>query len=750
MKKFFLVLLSGMVSYMTYAQTNFWSIITEPEIASPKERKIVPTSGYKVYQIQQPEVFENWLAKLPEDPARAFSMSLPVPDGSTRIFKVWQTPIMEPALAAKYPHIKTFTGYAADNRFVTVKFDYTTKGFHAMVFAGKETYAIDPYTTANDGNYIVYYKEGYTRPDGHSMICELAASDDHELQKHSLNLSSDGVPSMQWKVNGQLKKTYRMALACTGEYAVAVAGANPTKADVLSAMVTTMNRVNGIYEREVAVSMVLIANNDELIFLSGSTDPYTNNSGSAMLGQNQTTVNDIIGNANYDIGHVFSTGGGGIAQLGSVCRTNSKARGVTGSANPVGDFFDVDYVAHEIGHQFGAQHTFNTNTGGCSGNGVANTAFEPGSGSTIMAYAGLCGSGNNLQNHSDAFFHTISLDEISNYITTQSGASCPVTTPVSNTPPVVPSFNATYYIPTSTPFEITAPEVTDADHDSLWYSWVQWDLGNFGSPWANPNNNGPIFRAFFPDESRTRVFPVINRLVANITSYVGEKLPEDTRDLNFKLAVRDMKDGLGIFNIPTDVVKLKVIATPDPFEVTYPNTGGSLNGGSSQTITWNVAGTDLAPINCDKVDIFMSEDGGFTYPHTIALGVPNTGSYNGIIPNINTTKARVKVKASNSVFFDISNSNFTIIYDPTSVREPEWLRQLVVYPVPATNFLHIENNLASNLNLSLYTTTGQLIWEGDVVQRTQIPVSSLSSGLYFLKVRDIQKGETAIKRVAIN
>src|SRR5690606_22782836 len=180
----------------------------------------------------------------------------------------------------------------------------------------------------------------------------------------------------------------------------------PTKLNVLSAMVTTINRVNGIYEKELSVSLELIGDNDTLIYLNGSTDPFdANNNGGALLGQNQTNTNTVIGAANYDIGHIFSTDGGGIAFLGCVCANNQKARGVTGSPSPVGDPFDVDYVAHEMGHQFGANHSFNA----CSGTESQQNAFEPGSGSTIMAYAGICGPVNNLQANSHDYFHITSL-----------------------------------------------------------------------------------------------------------------------------------------------------------------------------------------------------------------------------------------------------------------------------------------------------------------------------------------------------
>lgn len=722
--------------------TAIWTPVSEVPQPVPGVRKIMPPLTTTL--ALDTDALKSWLAALSTDPAEAGMLTLPVPDGSFREFKIWMTPIMEPALADKYPDIKTFTGYAADNRFATVKLDITPEGFHAIIYEGAGTYAIDPYSSLETGFYNCYYKKDYPRPEGKLMLCELAGDED-------ISAAPEPVTIPGLKLNGTVKKTYRLALACTGEYAVAVAGSNPTKAAVLSAMVTTMNRVNGIYERELAVTMILVANNDTLIFLNSGTDPYSNSSGGTMLGQNQTTVTSYIGSANYDIGHVFSTGGGGIANLGCVCRSNNKARGVTGSSNPVGDFFDVDYVAHEMGHQYGANHTFNANTSSCSGNGVGSSAYEPGSGSTIMAYAGICGSANNIQQNSDDYFHAKSLLQMTAYITTAQGSNCPVTASAGNTPPALPSFTQTYYIPFLTPFELIAPESTDPDHDSLWYCWEQWNLGNFRSSWAAANLQGPIFRSFQPDTARTRVFTTPLRLVNNITSYIGEKLPEDDRSLTFKLTVRDMLNGWGTFNFPDDSIKLNVVNTGNPFEVTTPNSAVTWNGGSTQTVTWNVSGTDQAPINCTHVDIYLSTDNGYTYPVLIAQNTPNDGSEAIVVPNIGTTSARIKVKGSGNVFFDISNQNFTITFDPNSIPEVSWGHQVQVYPVPATDILSVKSNYASSLQILVSDVSGRSIWQGTVSRHSTvtIPLSGWAGGIYLMQLTDRENGQTAVKRIAV-
>jgi hypothetical protein len=323
---------------------------------------------------------------------------------------------------------------------------------------------------------------------------------------------------------GEQLRTYRLALAATGEYSIYHGGTKPL---VLSEMVIAMNRVNGVYEQDTAVRMVLIANNDLVIYLDGTTDPYTNNNGSTMLGQNQTTLDTVIGNANYDVGHVFSTGGGGVAQLRVPCVTGSKARGVTGLTNPIGDPFYIDYVAHEMGHQYGGNHTFNGNAGSCSGsNRNASTAYEPGSGTTIMAYAGIC-SPQNIQNNSDDHFHTHSIQEIVAYTTTGNGNNCPVITNTGNSAPTSEAGTGGFTIPINTPFILTGSGTDPNGGDVLSYNWEEYDLGPAGHP-NSPVNNAPIFRSFPSVPEPFRYFPRLSDIVNN-TQTLGEILPSYTR-----------------------------------------------------------------------------------------------------------------------------------------------------------------------------------------------------------------------------
>lgn len=659
---------------------------------------------------------------------------LPTPDGNMMNLKAWQTPMMEDGLANRYPEIKTFT--AASGK-ISAKIDFTPAGFHAMVFDGTNTFFIDPYSSVNNDYYTVYYKKDF-RSDA-ERVCNVT-DDEHELIAGKVEIGKPGVPGLTFRTSGAIHRTYRLALACTEEYSAAVGGATPTTMSVLAAMVTTMNRVNGVFERELAVTMQLVANNDVLIYITAGSDPYSNGSTTTMLNQNQNNITTEIGSLNYDIGHVFGTGSGGVASLASLCRNSSKARGVTCRNNPTGDPFDIDFVAHEMGHQFGAQHTFNANTGSCNNNGEQNVAFEPGSGSTIMAYAGICGSSDNLQANSDAYFHFASLDQIIDNIESVTIALCPSTAASGNTPSAVSAITASYTIPALTPFELIAPVATDANNDELKYCWEQSDLGDFEKSW-NAAKLGPIFRSFTPVDSMTRVFPALPKLLAGTTSYLGEKLADDSRTMSFKLTVRDVLNGLGCVNVSDDVIDVAVLNTGAPFTVSVPGTSAMWYAGSTMPVTWDVAGTTAAPINCSTVDIYLSTDGGYTYPYTLAQGVANDGNEDVVVPAVSSANARVKVKGTGNVFFNLSPGDFRVHAWPTSVNSNVAAQSINIYPVPAHNVLNIETKTVLS-QVQILNMLGQQVWSGEVAQKATISINGWAQGLYTLRMVDAKAGVT--------
>ena len=589
-------------------------------------------------------------------------ISLPTPDHGFSRFAVVQSPIMDPVLAAQFPEILTYSGQGIDDPAATLRFDLTPAGFHAQILSPSGAFYIDPYWHLDDSVYISYFKRDLTRPSDMEFV---EGPIDDPIGKLTDSLASLAKPdpnnavstmslgSINLSRSGAQLRTYRLANAATGEFTAFHGG---TVASGQAAIVTAINRVDGIYESELSIRLVLVGNNSSLVYTNAATDPYTNSNASSLLTQNQSTVDSIIGSANYDIGHVFSTGGGGLAGLGVVGVGGRKAQGETGSPSPIGDAFYVDYVAHEMGHQFGGNHTFNGVTSSCGGgNRNAGTAYEPGSGSTIQAYAGICGA-DDLQPHSDPYFHSVSFDEIVAYTTSGTGnAVANITTTGNNIPTVNAGLD--YVIPARTPFVLTAAG-TDADaSDVLTYNWEERDLGAAQLVSSADNGSSPIFRSFNPTTSSERVFPRLTNLINNTTT-VGEKLPTTTRTLKFRATVRDNRSGGGGVN--TDDMQISVVDTGTAFAVTSPNTAIAWAGNSAQTVTWNVSNTTAAPINTANVNIWLSTDGGASFPILLLANTPNDGSQSVTIPDRTSTIARIKVEAVDNIYFDISNANFTI------------------------------------------------------------------------------------------
>ncbi len=639
-----------------FAQTNFWQDVNNEPVTT-NTRLIIPQK-YRVVKLDMANL-KGMLQRSPMEFTTAaqnssLMLELPTPDSKMQTFTIVESPIMEAELANKFPEIKTYSGYSINNQAITVRFDVTPAGFHAMVLSDGETYFIDPYSQGNTEFYISYYKKDFLTTKNFNCgvkTNEISTGDSTEIQNNKNTPKPIDIPPMSNVQFGDKKlRTYRLALAATGEYTTFHGG---TVAGALAAQVTTMNRVNGVYIKDFSIRMNIIANNNLIIYTNSSTDPYTNTNGSTMLGQNQTNLTNVIGAANYDIGHVFSTGGGGVAYLQSVCNASNKAGGVTGSSSPVGDAFDIDYVAHEMGHQFGGNHTFNNS---CSSNRNSSTAWEPGSGSTIMAYAGICSP--NVQSNSDAHFHGGSLQEMYSFITGSGNSCAAVTTPV-NAAPIISSYTPNQTIPKGTPFFLTGT-ATDADgNSSLTYCWEQMDNQISTQAPVGTSTGGPNFRSLSPTASGTRYFPKLSDLATNATT-TWEVLPTVGRTLNFRLVVRDNSTVAG-FNDRADVL-ITVDGTSGPLAVTSPTaTGISWLPLSTQTVTWNVANTTAAPVSCANVDILLSTDGGLTYPTVLASSVPNSGTASITVPNVLTTTARIMVRGTGRIFFDISNNNFSIV-----------------------------------------------------------------------------------------
>ena len=720
---------------------DFFTEISERTIkAESKSRTVQPeksltykldVSGLKNYFASVPELRDN------ERKDNAPIIVLPMSDGTKAKFRIWKSSVMAPELAGKFPQIITLTGQGVDDQYATIKLDFTELGFHAQIksIVSGDTY-IDPYAKQDINNYIIYKKGDLI--DKKQRGC---GSKDENFKSGKKNAQKTVAPSI-----GSQISIFRLAVACTHQYASAATGsgsASPTVAQTLSAIVTTVNRVNGVYEQEVAVRLILIPTENNIIFVSDTNDPFTgNDDGSVLINESQTVIDSIIGTANYDIGHTFSTGGGGLASSG-ICDSSYKGKGVTGSSNPVGDPYDIDYVSHEMGHQFSAQHTFNATTGSCGGNRSADDAVEPGSGITIMAYAGICESINNLDAHSIPIFHTNSFQTITSEV---ESLPCQVTTAVANTAPTVNAGND-YTIPKGTPFKLTG-SATDTENNPLTYCWEQNDAGPAGD-WNVPTGNAAIFRSFMPVAVPYRYFPKLTDVI-NGTVSKGEVRPAYARTMEFRLTVRD--NNAGCAGVANDDAIITVDGNSGPFNVTAPTTAVTWVANSNQTITWNVANTTASPVNAATVNIYLSTDGGLTYPILILGSTPNDGSETITLPNVNTTQARIMVAAENNVFYNINPINFTIT-QTLGVNETAANKDVfVVYPNPSKGLLNIKfTNSNEVYDMTVYDVSGKLVFTQTNNKLNHdktgtFDLSHLVTGDYLIKVKS-KNTEKTIKWV---
>jgi hypothetical protein len=568
------------------------------------------------------------------------TLSLPKPGGGFDEFVLSDSGTLPVELAAKYPEIRSFRG--TDSKGHSARIDISPLGLNAMVFGHDGVWLVRPVTFGEGSDYV-----SFSRDDAS------AGREPFHCEVHDNQDPDQGVfrPTAPNTTTGVIKRNYRAAVAANHNYVETIAGSNtPTVAIGLAAVTIAMNRVNEVYENDLSIHMTLVPNNDLIIYPLAAGDPYSNGTGA--LNQNTGNLNTVIGSANYDIGHVFTTGSGGVAGLGVVCNASGKGRGTTGLSNAaqlISDVFYIDYVAHEMGHQFGGNHTFNNS---CSSNRAASAAYEPGSGATIMAYAGICAP--NLQNNSDPYFHAKSLQEITTF-TTGTGGACSVTS-TNNAAPVLGALS-NYTIPARTPFVLEGSATSTAPGAALTFGWEQYDLGSVTVDINTDPGNGPIIRSLIPTTSPVRTIPKFSNLLTGATM-VGEILPTTNRALNFRLTAFDNVAGGGTSE-SKDLV-LTVNAASGPFAVTAPLAGASWSAGP-QTVTWNVAGTDVAPVSCPTVNIDVYTAGDFTSSTaTLAQGVPNTGSAVVNAPNLLTSDARVRVRCANNIFFAMNPGKFTI------------------------------------------------------------------------------------------
>jgi subtilisin-like proprotein convertase family protein len=654
---FLVLLLFFFTSYLFSQQTNLWSRISESSIPNSELHHTVKLKKFDSFELQVTSL-RNELKYAPKrgdfGGRSATKIDFPDENGKMVTYLIKESEVMHPQLAEKFPQNKSYVGYAQNDASKRIHFSLNKLGLHAIIMDTKRGISYIEPLSKDKKKYRVYYRKDIVEERKFECFTEnIQAALKSEL---SLKTTDDGK-----------LRTYRLALAGTGEYSqfhiseqdAEGASAAEKKAIVMAAMTTALTRVNAIFENDLAISMQLVVNNEDIIYLDPASDPYSNFDGDSMISENQTNCDAVIGPANYDIGHVFSTGGGGLATRASVCQSGAKARGVTGSPFPNGDDFYFDFVAHEMGHQFGANHSFNGDDGNCGGgNRNDATAVEPGSGSSLMAYAGLCSS-QNVQGKSDLYFHIISIEEIRNYLLNGPGGTCAVVSDLTlnlNAPTV--DAGADFRIPKGTAFKLVGSG-SDADGDPITFGWEQVDNEIIAVPPSETAVSGAVYRSYNPSESPVRYMPHLNTLITGTVSSTWEVTPSVARDLNFMLTVRDNNTEAG--QVVSDDLKVTVVDAAGPFVVTSQNTEElELTVGTQETISWDVAGTTGNSINVSEVNILLSTDGGLTFPTILATGVPNDGSQTVTVPDIKSPRCFIIVEAVGNFFFAMNAKSFSI------------------------------------------------------------------------------------------
>jgi len=654
---FLLFLALFFTSFLFSQQINLWSRIDGSEIADSELQHKVKIRKFDSFELKVASL-RNELTNTPK--RRGFTgksstkIDFPDENGKMVTYLVKESEVMDPQLAKKFPQNKSYVGFSEKDASKRIHFSINQLGLHAIIMDTKGGIRYIEPLTKDKRKYRAYNRR------------DIEGERKFECFTENIETALKSGLAFKNTDDGKLR-TYRLALAGTGEYSqfhIADQDAEGApdaekKAIVMAAMTTALTRVNAVFENDLAISMQLVVNNEDIIYLDPDTDPYTNDEGSVMLGENQTNCDAVIGSVNYDMGHVFSTGGGGVASLASVCRNGNKARGVTGSPFPNGDDFYFDFVAHEMGHQFGANHSFNGDEGGCEDpNRNDPTAVEPGSGSTLMAYAGLCSS-QNVQSKSDLYFHIISIEEIRNNVENGTGGDCATVTDLTlNMNAPVVDAGSDFVIPKGTPFKLVGSG-SDADGDPITFGWEQVDNEITAVPPSETAVGGAVYRSFDPSESPVRYLPHLNTLITGVVSSTWEVTPNVARDLNFKLTVRDNNTEAG--QVVSDDLKVTVEDAAGPFLVTSQNIEDlEWTVEEQETISWDVAGTTANNINVSQVNILLSTDGGATFPTILATGVANDGSEMITVPDLESPQCFIIVEAVGNFFFAMNAKSFSI------------------------------------------------------------------------------------------
>lgn len=596
----------------------------------------------------------------PEAKAGTVQVQIPISDGTTETFRIWETTPMHPDLAAKYPDIRGYTGRGITNPHHIIKLGHSPAGFFAFLPGENGGSVVSRYAFGQNNYYYVYAlnKSDWINEGLIDGVVKTIPMDGEETENDD-DERGDLIGLRDGGGDGELVelRNYRFALAATGEYSGAHGG---TTESVMGTLMESTMILNSVLERDADLRLFLIAQNDLLVFLDPQADPYTNsNVGLSLLGQNESVLNGIIGLSAFDVGHVY-TGGctdvGGVVS-GNVCAAG-KSRGVTchGSSNVAA--VTISIAAHEMAHQFSVDHSWNRCGGNFTDQYRSSSAVELGSGSTIESYQGSCGP-DNIPGNANIHYCNKSVDEYWFYTHDGGGNVCPITETTSNHHPVAKlDYTDGFFIPIETPFELEGT-ATDEDGDALTYAWEQIDLGA-SAPVGTPIGSSPIFRVYDPATTAKRVFPRIQTILSNSFD-VYESLPTYSRDMTFSMLVRDNNVDEGAGGLSWQSVEFEATESAGPFLVTYPNNNGLVwKAGEEVEITWDVANTDNNLVKCNAVNILISTDGGFNFDYIAAVATPNDGAQTITVPELISDDVRVRIEAANNIFFDLSNFDLEI------------------------------------------------------------------------------------------
>lgn len=754
------------ISISVFSQENYW----KKGVNETKNKKSLEGLRQNSYQTStlNIDLFRSTLKKasLRESSVKQSNIVILLPniDGKFERFRIQEVSILSEPLTIKFPNIKAYVGYGIDTPGARARFTVSPQGLQSMIsFPNKPKVFTVPVRKGDAVNYLTY-KTSSRKNDKNGFEC--------------LTESGTTIPdfnsNQQKDADDQILRTLRIAISTTGEYTNFWDDGNnangDAQADALAQVVSTLNRTNEVFEVDMAVTFQLVSGTS-IIYPDATTDPYSSNF-SSLLGEVQSLMGTAIGDANFDIGHLFHFGsdssnlGNGVACLGCVCVDGQKGRGVSahifegeGGSPYMSDYFDIDYVPHEIGHQMGANHTWSYNSGG------AGVSVEPGSGTTIMGYAGITGN-NDVQTHSDAYFNYHSIREILTRLETR---TCWTSTAITNNPPVANAGND-FTIPQGTAFMLNGGATTDADNsDLLLYSWEQIDHGvsNFGN-FGPTRTTGATFRSRPPNTSPNRYMPVLSRILSGVLTETNpvknagntswETVSTVARNLKFALTVRDRSEANGIGQFPQssfDDMTVTVDAASGPFVVTSQVIADVWTIGDNQDVTWNVAGTDSGVINAATVNIKLSIDGGLTFPITLASNVDNDGSQTITVPDIGTTvtNARILIEPTNNIFLAVNSSNFTV-QQSTATVDDEKFQGFKLYPNPSKGIINLEFQLFSNdyVSIKLFDLAGRTVFVKNYnnvlgLFKEEIELKNISTGLYLMKV--INGGKYSTHKIVI-